>query len=280
MSINVPFQLSIPAQNIEAKFYNKRGIVYVEGDDDVIFWSQFFEPNHFELRPLNGCNNLKDIEDNIIHHGLKCIVAKDADYSPYLSKEDAHPLIVCTLSHSIECVMYCPYNINAYLKRLARCLDDHMEEITAIYDKFCDDVKELVLYDIANNVFGLGCSVCGDSCIPVMQSNSSVEVSADKVNCIIKKVGKKIPSDMVERARSFLNNDSRHMRQVIKGHFQTSFVINLLKYLSSKIGKSHSLSISKEVLFAMLVNCPPDCKIDCVERETIKKRVLTAITIL
>lgn len=180
MSSNVSFHLSIPAQNIEAKFYNKKGIVYVEGDDDIIFWSQYFTPDQYEFRPMNGCNNLEAIEDNIINHGLKCIVAKDADYSSYLSSVNFHPLIVRTLSHSIECIMYCPYNINAYLKRLAKCLDDHVEDIIAIYNQFCADTKELIIMDIANNILGLGCSICGDSCIPILQSNTSIKVSTKK----------------------------------------------------------------------------------------------------
>lgn len=273
------FQLSIPAQNVEAKFYNKRGIVYVEGDDDIVFWSQYFKPEAFEFRPMNGCNNLADIEYKIIHNGLKCIVAKDADYSAYLPITNKHPLIVCTLSHSIECVMYCPYNINAYLKRLAKCLDNHVDDIMDLYDKFCDDTKELVLYDIANNIYGLGQSVCGDSCIPIMQSNTSVKVSSDKVKSAIDKLKKTITSDKVELVRRLVDGDSRHMRQITKGHFQTSFVINMLKHLSSKYG-NNGVSLSKDALYAMLVICFPDCENDCKERKVIKNRVMAAINAL
>ena len=30
--------------------------------------------------------------------------------------------------------------------------------------------------NIANNIFGIGCSICGDSCMPFMQSNTSVKI--------------------------------------------------------------------------------------------------------
>ena len=65
------FSLSIPAQNVEAKFYNKLGIVYVEGDDDKMFWAQYFDPKQFEIRKVDGCKNLEDYEDDVLHHGLK-----------------------------------------------------------------------------------------------------------------------------------------------------------------------------------------------------------------
>lgn len=272
------FQLSIQAQNIEAKFYNKQGIVYVEGPDDKIFWSQYFDTSRFEIRALEGSKNLEDYENDIIHHGLKCIVAKDADYSSYLQSANRHPLIVCTLSHSIECVMYCPHNINAYLKRLARTLDDYSTQIVSLYDSFCEDCTELIVYDIANSIFGVGCSVCGDSCIPFMKSDKSIHISQEKIDNFMKKIECKFTSQQISDARRFLKNDGRHKRQICKGHFQTSFVLNLLKYLTHQITGNHSPSISKDALYAQLVKCNPDCtQLDCKEKNYIEDCVRTAI---
>ena len=188
MQKNDVFDLSIAARNVEARFYNKLGVVYVEGDDDKLFWAQYFDPNNFVIRKVDGCKNLCDYEDDILHHGLKCIVAKDADYSAYMPMGEEHPLIVCTLSHSIECVMYCPYNVNACLKRLAKTFDDHINEIEQIYSSFFNEAKELIAYDIANNIYGIGCSVCGDSCLPFMESNHSVTVSVEKRDAFLSKL--------------------------------------------------------------------------------------------
>ena len=69
------FDLSIAARNVEARFYNKLGIVYVEGDDDKLFWAQYFDPKRFEIRKVDGCKNLEDYEDDILHHGLTHIAA-------------------------------------------------------------------------------------------------------------------------------------------------------------------------------------------------------------
>lgn len=275
------FQFSIPAQNVEAKFYNKKGIVYVEGPDDVIFWSQYFDKSLFEIRRLGGCRNLSDYENDIIYRGLKCVVAKDADYSSYIPSSAKHPLIVCTLSHSIECVMYCPFNINAYLQKLTRTLDDYTSQIQPIYEAFCDDITELLVYDIANNIFGIGCSICGDSCMPFMQSNTSVKISKDKINSFLKRVNSKFTPQQLSEARNFLNTDHRHKRQVCKGHFQTSFVINLLKHLTAEITSNHSPSISNDALYAQLVKCDPECEKDkCEESIQIRRRVASALVAL
>lgn len=274
------FQLSIPARNVEAKFYNKKGIVYVEGDDDVIFWSQYFNPEYFIIRPLNGCRNLDYYEDEIIHHGLKCIVAKDSDYSSYKQGVQSHPLIVCTLSHSIECVMYCPYNINACLKKLARCLEDHLPDINTICDDYYNEIEELVVYDIANNVYGIGCSVCGSSCIPILETEHSTKVSLEKKNNLIQKIAPFFSRECLDKVRDLMNKDCRTLRQITRGHFQTSFILNLLKKLSSQITGDRSPSISNDALYALLITCYPGCSIDCQEKKVITERVAKAIAAL
>lgn len=280
MQTSEEFNLSIAAQNVEAQFYNKLAIVYVEGNDDKLFWAQFFDGNQFEIRTVDGCKNLKDYENEILYHGLKCIVAKDADYSSYKGSESTHPLIVCTLSHSIECVMYCPYNVNACLKKFARSLEDHLAEILQCYNDFFTDTKELLIYDIANNVFGLGCSVCGDSCMPVMESNHSVKVSTEKRDRLLQQIASAFPPEKVEKARQLLNDDQRTLRQITKGHFQTSFVMNLLKKLTSQITGDKSPSISNDALYALLITCFPSCQVDCEERKILRQRAAAATAAL
>lgn len=277
MSNNEEFGLSIPAQNIEARFYNKIGIVYVEGDDDVLFWAQYFDNDLFEIRKVDGCNILEKYEKDILHHGLKCIVAKDADYSSYNSNAIIHPLIVCTLSHSIECVMYCPYNVNACLKKLARTLDDHLEQIEQSYSAFFSDAKEVILFDIANNIFGIGHPVCGDSCIPLMESNHSIKVSIDKRNDFLKKISGYFSKEQIDIVRKLLDKDNRNMRQIAKGHFQTAFVLNLLKKLSSQITQDKAPSLSNDALYALLITCYAGCSQNCEERKVITQRVNDAV---
>lgn len=274
------FDLSIAARNVEARFYNKLGIVYVEGNDDKLFWAQYFNPKHFEIRIVDGCKNLEAYEDDILHHGLKCIVAKDADYSSYKPKREEHPLIVYTLSHSIECVMYCPYNVNSCLKRLAKTFDDHLEEIQQSYSSFFSDAKELIAYDVANNVFGVGCSVCGNSCIPFMESNHSIKISVEKRDEFLKKISPNFSKEQMDKVYEMLEKDKRQLRQIAKGHFQTAFVSNLLKILTFKITKDKEPAISNDALYALLVTCFAECTHDCEEKNFIQRKASNAVAAL
>lgn len=142
------------------------------------------------------------------------------------------------------------------------CLCTSMSKAVHRYDLCYDTYLSLVILVII--------------CIPILQSNTSIKVSTKKVDELIYKIKDKIAPEIIEQIRILVEKDNRHMRQVAKGHFQTSFVINLLKYLSSKYGKNKSISISKEALYAMLVTCFPECKVNCLERNTIKLRVQAA----
>ena len=118
------FSFSIKAQNVEAQFYNKKAIVYVEGDDDLLFWRQHFPDSYFEIKKVDGCKNLEKKIYEIENSGLKCIVACDSDYKSFEEGYKTHPLVVHTLSHSIECMMYCPVNLNECIKKLEGILNN------------------------------------------------------------------------------------------------------------------------------------------------------------
>lgn len=276
MSASSSFELSIPAKNIEAKFYNKRGIVYVEGKDDLCFWAQFFDEKEYEIRDCGGCHKLEDYENDILYHGLRCIVAKDSDYSSYRSDYNRHSLIVCTLSHSIECVMYCPYNISRCLMKLARTRKSYFDEINGYYSAFLNDIKELIAYDIANNVYGVGRSVCGNSCCQFLESGRSFRISPVKRDKYISSLSSYFSEEQFSQALRWIDTDSRDLRQIAKGHFQTSFVINLLKEMAHSITGDRSLTITTDTLYAMLIECFEHCKEDCAERRVISQRVETA----
>lgn len=272
------FQLSIGAQNVEAKFYGKLAIVNVEGPDDKVFWSQYFDKSRFEIREKNGCRNLDDIIDAIVNKGLRQIVACDSDYSFYEKSQIAHPLVVMTLSHSIESVMYCPVNLNACVQKLARDIEDHLGEINMAYDSFCDDIKEMLVYDIVNNVYKHGHSIFGDSCVRFLKSNHSVNVDKEKIEEILNT--KSFPTEELNHVRDLMKTDDRSIRQIAKGHFQTGFVTNLLKQMASTISGDNCGTLSRDSLYALLVKCTSECTVDCKERNVIRKKVNRAIQYL
>ena len=89
-----------------------------------------------------------------------------------------------------------------------------------------------------------------------------------------------LTDNYIQQLDKYLDNDNRDLRQIIKGHFQTSFIVNLLKQLTSRIKGNGSPSISKDTLYALLITCYPECHVDCNEKKVIIKRVNDAIEAL
>ena len=273
------FSFSIKAQNVEAQFYNKKAIVYVEGDDDLIFWQQFFPCSCFEIKKVDGCNNIEKKIYEIEKSGLKCIVACDSDYKSFEDDYKTHPLVVHTLSHSIECIMYCPVNINECIKKLSRTLEDKTNDIIRCYKQFGEDTKELIAYDIANNVYKLGIKVTGDSCSRFLKSPKSCYIDLSKVFKYLEPLKASFVGVDIEEIMQSIDKDIRNMRQITKGHFQTSFVINMIKDFVKKASHSE-ITLPDNVLYALLVNCPSTCNHDCIEKNVIRSRIDMALKFL
>lgn len=276
---NEEFTFSIKAQNVEAKFYNKKAIVYVEGVDDINFWKPYFPSSDFEIKSVNGCNNLKKKLDEIKSSGLRCILACDSDYGRFKGDMNQHPLIIYTHSHSIECMMYCPYNINECVKKLSKTTVDTTEDIQLRYKQFGLDIKELVAYDIANNINEIGVEVLGNSCVRFLKSNSSINIDATKVSSYIEGLKPHFASVDIDHIRQLMDTDGRTMRQITKGHFQTSFIINLIKSLVNKTSGTQ-VSLSDVTLYALLVNCSHFCSQECDEVSMIRAGIDRALEFL
>ena len=134
-------------------------MVYVEGDDDIPFWNYYFPSDICQIECVGGCENLTEKIDNIERGLLKCIVACDADYSFYHDDVQEHKLVVRTESHSIECLLYCPYKLNYLLQKHSRRIVDFTPSIISKYQQFETDIEELVLYDITNDVYKKGMQI-------------------------------------------------------------------------------------------------------------------------
>ena len=43
---------------VKARFYNRKAMVYVEGPEDLNFWSPYFDNSIFKIESVGGCKNL------------------------------------------------------------------------------------------------------------------------------------------------------------------------------------------------------------------------------
>ena len=190
-----------------------------------------------------------------------------------------HPLIVYTHSHSIECMMYCPNNINECVKKLSKTTEDITDGIRLHYEQFGRDIKELVAYDIANNINGIGVEVLGNSCTRFLKSNNSIAVDASKISSYIQGLKPHFIHVDIDNILQLMDVDGRSMRQITKGHFQTSFIINLIKSYVKKLSGTQVI-LSEVTLYALLVNCSHFCCQECDEMSMIRSSVARALQFL
>lgn len=162
---------------------------------------------------------------------------------------------------------------------MCRSLKDNTEEICTYFSRFGNDTKELIAYDIANNINKVGISVAGDSCQRFMKSNSSCEIDISKILIYIDSIKQNFDSESIQEIVKQMDADEREMRQITKGHFQTAFVINLIKHIVKEVSQS-VVTISDCSLFALLVNCTPSCKIACREKQYISQKTNFALEYL
>lgn len=275
----IDFSFSVGAQNVQSAFYGKKALVYVEGRDDLNFWCCFFPNNEYELIDVGGIENIKKKIYDIKNKGLKCIVACDADYRRFDENQTLHPLVVQTYSHSIECVMYCPLNIDSLVKKLARCLDNKLKDITDVYGQFESGIKRLIAYDIANSIYEKGVAITDVSCNRFLENNESTLISQEKVDFFLSTIDKNFEDVDIDLILKKMDEDPRNIRQIAKGHFQTMFVTNLIKKsVFDTCGKVPK--ISNDTLYSSLVSCISTCKTSCPEKNYVYGEISNALKYL
>lgn len=137
------------AINVTHQFYDKKFMLYVEGDDDVVFWDEHFRKympvEFYEIEQVHGKENLGRYIEGIKTGKLSnIVVACDSDFTFFM---DVNPLdnqfIVKTYGHSIENTMFCPYSIATYIRRLSKTSEDCLSEVLEWLEVFASSAKKI-----------------------------------------------------------------------------------------------------------------------------------------
>lgn len=268
------------ALRVKAAFYNKKAMVYVEGTDDIIFWEQFFDKDVYKVEDVGGCGNFKSYIQRLNNGEKSFIIAGDLDYSPYTSSSCNSSLYVTTYSHSIENVMYCPHNINHAVQRLARdSRIDSIKEIENFYDRFVSNVDKLLILDVANNIFGKGVRIFGDSCFRFLDQKNLPEIDSNKVTNFYNEIVNCFEEKEIKYVKAFLQSEQRSKRLLIKGHFLTEAIrLWINKRVPAVSPKNPQLN--SDALYEALVTCHDICTPICQERKYIIDQIKKAEKII
>lgn len=283
MSNSKAFVHSDQAISIIHRFYNKKFMVYVEGPDDIPFWDDKFSAeipsSNYEIENVNGKENLDAYIVGVLSGNIKnVIIACDEDYGIYQGGNcKTHPQIVRTYGYSIENSMFCPYRISAYIRVLARNRVDYTSEVNDWYDVFCKSAKRLLPYDILNSTMHCSPYPCfGDNCCRFLKSNESASLDDNKIDEWITRISTTFPEDKVISMIGVIDNDNRSLRYVIKGHFLTNAVINLIKRKVHEATSQH-ITLSNDAIYAQFVNCKRVCGGECEDRKYLSFQIKKAI---
>nr|WP_057930279.1 DUF4435 domain-containing protein [Burkholderia ambifaria] len=243
---------SIDALNTLDKFYRVDTIVYVEGDDDVLFWDKIFRTCstiRAEILPVHGAPELDKYINKLVEKGGDFVAARDADYTHPTGIRIQHPRVIYTFGYSIENSLY----VKSALSRLERiwCRSQKINAIDCArwIDEFIESFRRLLILDIVNALEGMGIAVLGDNCSRFMRGEKSAAPDPEKISAFEEIVTQQLKPSKIKQIEGKLKKMNTDLSALIRGHFLASGV---LKYVASKAkaaGKSGA--ISHDVLYAM-----------------------------
>ena len=247
---------SAGALNVLNKFLRVESIVYVEGDDDVVFWGsvfQMFSKGSFEVLPSGSCTDL-DKKIKLIEEGkVSALAARDSDYLDCKSKKSSCGKVVYTYGHSIENSLHCEHSMNAVAKIVCRTSVDHSEKCSEWLLHFTQAVFPLVRLEIANEIAGTGVEILGDNCSRFMTSQDSETVCHQKVNKKVIDALAAIPAEALDTADKIVNANGFDVRRWVRGHFLASGVQKFVSCCARRTGRRGS--VAYENLFGQSVLC-------------------------
>lgn len=277
------------ALSIFHKFYHKDFIVYVEGDDDIIFWQHRIELTNpsasFETKKIieadgmNGtgkCELHKMSEDIIKNNITNTLVATDCDYNKFLSAIPKHRAIIYTYGHSIENSIYCPIALNDFLRiRLRNASLDFIPQITEWYKNQLPHIAPLIILDILNEKYKMGLPIFpnGNCLCYLKHGGTSPDFDITKIRSKYEKFSCCFQAKDIEDVKVKISK-SGDFRFIPRGHVVASAIRILLQHL---IDKEHGdRSISDNCLYENFIShCRMQC--NCCDMKHIKKSINSAI---
>tara|TARA_B100000700_G_C14868426_1_gene772205 strand:+ start:76 stop:915 length:840 start_codon:yes stop_codon:yes gene_type:complete len=238
------------AVNVLNKFHRCEKLIYVEGDDDVLFWEtlfNFFNFTNFKIEVKDGSSELDKYTERLIKENLDIIIARDADYKSITGKLPVHKRLITTYGYSIENTLYISEAVVEITKLWIKDNKLDLTQFDAWLDGFTTNIKDLIYLDVTNDCYELYLDVIGDNCSRYMKSQSCANLDLDKIQSHQTKLQPSFCEDKVKHVVELVNSSGRALWEIIRGHFLQSII---LKYISSQIArKGINSKVSNDALY-------------------------------
>jgi hypothetical protein len=240
-------EYSKDAVNVLNRFHRCKKLVYVEGDDDILFWETLFQ--HFKLVDIkievkDGSSELDKYTERLISEDLNIIIARDSDYKVLSGKIPKHNRIITTYGYSIENTLYLPRSVIEITKLWIR--DSSLD--SSIFEQWMSGIsqhlEELISFDIANEYYELYIDVIGDNCTRYMKTQSCDNLDLNKIAAHIKKLKPQFSNEQITFSSELISKSGIDLNEIMRGHFLQSAVLKFISNQINKKGLSYKLSHS------------------------------------
>jgi len=237
------FRYSDGAENVLRKFYQKDIVVYVEGQDDIPFWTYLFKTFssiNFKIKDVGGRCEIEKYIDKIIRGDISNVVACDADFSYFKDGFKTHNNVIITYGYSIENTLLCEQSINKLIDLTGKFNNESItEDIINWIKEMCFSTTNLVVYDIANCILSLGLEVVGNNCSKFTISENDYRLCDKKIIDFIISLDLQIDEeDIYKKISDILAENNRNICDFLRGHFMFSAALKFItKFISKKGGK-------------------------------------------
>lgn len=247
-------EYSTDALNVRHAFFGAKTIVYVEGDDDVLFWHEIFSKvadADFEIESVGGSPYLDKYIQQITAGQLHALAARDADFLPHLGLCATNPKVVYTRGYSIENSLYVGESV-AYLARLwCKTTRVTQTECERWLTQLAREFAPLVHLDVANATSKSGVPTVGDNCSRFMTSGSSANPCPRKIANHLTQIKSKIPQTALDAALTVVGHKPTEILLFLRGHFLASAIHKFIVSRATALGRK--INLSADSLYAAAI---------------------------
>ena len=248
MSSMADFDYSNEALNVIGAFYSADRMLYVEGDDDVVFWEYMMEKfgrREFKVQTTDGVKELNKYIKKIADNEINSSAARDSDFTELTDTNNNAPRVARTYGHSIEntlisAAVLCKI-IRSHGRVPGRLVDE--EHCENWLEGFYRDFEHLVVYDAANEISGLGVSVLGLNCTRYMKGKTSCIPDEAKISDKLMELNEN--NELIEAANAVKKTIVRNAKgccYFIRGHFLSSAALKYVNHTIKRAGSTKNAS--------------------------------------
>lgn len=248
-------EYSTDALNAKSAFYRAKAIVYVEGDDDVLFWEELFSkvPEFSAvIESVGGSGELDKYIAQIENGKLDAIAARDADFLRFQGMVANTSRVIYTFGYSMENSLYTSEVIHHIARSWCKSPSLTNAQCTKWLNELGTAFAPLIALDIANSVSDAGASVLADNCTRYMTGQSSAIPCSVRIGTHVADVEPRIPKQAVASAKKAVLSSKTGSIDNLRGHLLATAVLKFLLQTAKSLGKK--INVSMDALYAAAIS--------------------------